>query len=214
MMDTHAQSRPSFRSQTTRLEKQSHHELPGLSRLMMEAVNQGHIADTVVSLGSHMDGEPTRLVRQIDEGSGYDGGRLKRRRLCSGVEPDLSDTRADGPSYDQSGKDLPSGYPKQVCLAKSRLKSIPSDTRLCRTACTISILGEEMGRLLEQVQTSGPFAISESGRSSWDFNSMAEAMDVDQRLRATVTAWAKKQNLDANVVEYTLLSQVKGKSRA
>jgi hypothetical protein len=181
---------------------------------MMDAVNQSHIADTTVSLGSHANGETARLFHQIDEGSGYGGGRPKRRRLCSGVEPNLFDTRADGPSNNQRGKDLPPGSPKQVCLAKSRLKSMPSDTRLCRTACTISIFGEEMGRLLEQGQTSDSFATGEGGRSSWDFKSMAEAMDVDQRLRATVMSWAKKQNLDARLVEYTLLSQVKGKGKA
>lgn len=213
-MDTRAQSSSSFKRDTARLAKRSRQELLGSPMPTTGAVNQGHNADTIVPSGSHVNGEGAGLTSKIDEESGHNAGRSKRRRLCSGVERDLPYTRADGPSNDQRGKDLPPGSPKQACLAKSRLKSMPNDTTLCRTACTISILGEEMGRLLEQGQASESFTIGDGGRSSWDFKSIAEAMDVDQRLRAIVISWAEKQNFDASVVEYTFLSQVKGKGRA
>lgn len=140
---------------------------------------------------------------------------MSKRKRANSFEPNPLDTRAGGQGRldNQMDPDFLTGSPKQVYLGRSRLESAPSDRRLCKTTCTIVVLGEDMDRLLQQIQSPDSFATSQCEQNSFSFTSISEAMDVDRKLRATVDCWARKQNFEADV-DYMLLSQVKGKGKA
>lgn len=206
-VDLNIQATPSFGEGTARLEDQ--HPQSWMHSPLLPMIETSNISPTPAR--GLLNGEAAAHRSSRGEYPSYNRETSKRIRPGSVVEPDLHAKKAGG----QRESDFLTGSPKGMSLGRGRLRSGPSNKRLCRMVCTVGIHDKYLDHLLKQPQTSDLLGTGEctSRRSGLSFRSVSEAMEVDRKLRTAVESWQRKECLQTDV-EYTLLSHVKGKGRA